>query len=192
MMKIKHFKQLFLILIFSFHSYTSIAPTYAAPAQPGSTEAAISKKIISGKVIGISDGDSLTLLVDGDQQLKVRLAGIDSPEKKQSFGNAAKKALSDKVFSQNIRLEVRGTDKYGRTLGIVRLGEQDINEFMIEQGFAWHFKKYAKDQPPDEAALYSEAENVARNNKKGLWVQDDPTPPWEYRAINRAKAKKQD
>jgi endonuclease YncB( thermonuclease family) len=172
-MKLNHLKYLFLILTFCFTNLCSIS---FAKDSSNLTET------LSGKVIGIADGDTLTILIDGNSQVKVRLAGIDAPEKTQAFGNASKKLLSNKVFSQNIKVEARGKDKYGRVLGIIRLGDQDINEYMIAEGLAWHYKKYAKDQPAGEADQYSRTEEIARLNKKGLWVQENPTPPWDYRA----------
>jgi len=144
-----------------------------------------SKSIISGKVIGISDGDTITILVQGHEQYTVRLAAIDCPEKTQSFGNRAKRVLSEKVFGHNVRIENRGKDQYGRSLGIVMMGDIDINEYMISQGLAWHYKKYADKQPPEEADRYSRAEEIAKQNKKGFWIQDNPTPPWQYRNENK-------
>jgi endonuclease YncB( thermonuclease family) len=142
-------------------------------------------EIIVAKVIGISDGDTITLLNDDNAQIKIRLAGIDCPEKNQAFGNRAKRLLSEKVFGNVVRVEIRGIDRYGRTLGIVRLGEEDINEYLIHEGVAWHYKHYAKDQPAEEAKRYDIAQEAAKNAKKGLWIQDNPTPPWEYREQRR-------
>lgn len=145
-------------------------------------DASPKKSFVSGKVIAIVDGDTITVLTENNEQFKVRLAGIDCPEKAQAFGNLAKKELRKKVFGQNVRIENRGKDQYGRTLGIVKMGNIDINEYLISQGVAWHFKKYASDQPQEEADRYSKAEEIARNNKKGLWVQDNPVPPWKFRS----------
>ena len=146
--------------------------------------------VITGKVIGISDGDTITVLNEKHEQLKIRLAGIDCPEKSQAFGNRAKRTLSDKVFSQNVKVETRDKDKYGRTLGIVKIGEEDINQYMISEGVAWHYKKYANTQPTEEADRYAKAEETARLNKKGLWIQEHPTPPWEFREQNKNSSKK--
>jgi endonuclease YncB( thermonuclease family) len=145
---------------------------------------------ITGKVIGISDGDTITILNDKQEQIKIRLTGIDCPEKSQAFGNRAKKTLSDKVFSQNVKVETRDKDKYGRTLGIVKIGDEDINEFMIAQGVAWHYKKYANTQPIEEANRYAKAQEIASQNKRGLWIQENPTPPWEFREQARKAQKK--
>ncbi|SMC47114.1 thermonuclease family protein [Polynucleobacter kasalickyi] len=142
-------------------------------------------EIIVAKVIGISDGDTITLLNDDNSQLKIRLAGIDCPEKNQAFGNRAKRLLSEKVFGNVVRVEIRGIDRYNRTLGIVRLGEEDINEYLIHEGVAWHYKHYAKDQPAEEAKRYDLAQEFAKKTKKGLWIQENPTPPWEFREQRR-------
>ena len=146
--------------------------------------------IITGKVIGISDGDTITILNDKQEQIKIRLTGIDCPEKSQAFGNRAKITLSNKVFSQNVKVETRDKDKYGRTLGIVKVGDEDINEYMISQGVAWHFKKYANTQPLEEANRYAKAQELASQNKRGLWIQDNPMPPWEFRDQQRKSQKK--
>jgi endonuclease YncB( thermonuclease family) len=170
-----------LIAFFLFAVLVSFTSTLFAK------DANLTKNFISGKVIGIADGDTVTVLTEEHEQYKVRLAGIDCPEKAQAFGNLAKKTLSKKVFSQNVRIENRGIDQYGRTLGIVIMGDIDINEYMILQGVAWHYKKYANTQPQEEADRYSKAEDIARNNKKGLWIQDNPTPPWQFRAEKKNK-----
>jgi endonuclease YncB( thermonuclease family) len=146
--------------------------------------------IITGKVIGISDGDTITILNDKQEQIKIRLTGIDCPEKSQAFGNRAKITLSNKVFSQNVKVETRDKDKYGRTLGIVKVGDEDINEYMISQGLAWHFKKYANTQPLEEANRYAKAQELASQNKRGLWIQDNPMPPWEFRDQQNKSQKK--
>jgi len=146
--------------------------------------------IINGKVIGISDGDTITILNDKQEQIKIRLTGIDCPEKSQAFGNRAKITLSNKVFSQNVKVETRDKDKYGRTLGIVKVGDEDINEYMISQGLAWHFKKYANTQPLEEANRYAKAQELASQNKRGLWIQDNPMPPWEFRDQQNKSQKK--
>jgi hypothetical protein len=89
-----------------------------------------------------------------------------------------------------VKVETRDKDKYGRTLGIVKIGEEDINQYMISEGVAWHYKKYANTQPTEEADRYAKAEEIARLNKKGLWIQDHPTPPWEFREQNKNSSKK--
>lgn len=129
---------------------------------------------VSGKVIGISDGDTITLLV-GKLQHKIRLEHIDAPESSQSFGTKAKKKLSDLLYGKTATVELAKKDRYGRYLGIVFVGSQEINLEMVRSGFAWHFKKFSK------SSKYADAEEEAKSKKLGLWSEKKPIPPWEYR-----------
>jgi micrococcal nuclease len=130
---------------------------------------------LNGKVIGVSDGDTIKILVD-KKQVTVRLEGIDSPESKQSFGNRSKQALSDLIFGKNVVVKKVGEDRYNRVLGLVMLGDADINAKMIEDGWAWHYKEYNKDK------RLAEIEKEAKAAKRGLWEDTNPIPPWEFRA----------
>jgi micrococcal nuclease len=122
---------------------------------------------LSGRVVRIADGDTLTLLV-GKEQVKVRLNGIDAPEKGQPFGTKAKQALSDLTFGKSVRVETKGKDKYGRTLGRVFVdidGETvDVNARLVAQGLAWHYLKYSKDK------ALARTEEAARRERRGLWA----------------------
>jgi endonuclease YncB( thermonuclease family) len=97
---------------------------------------------LTGKVVGIADGDTLTLLVD-KTQIKVRLEGIDTPERAQPFGRKAGQALAKKVFGKPVQVDDLGKDRYGRTLGIVRLGKRNVNLELVQEGWAWWYRKYA-------------------------------------------------
>ena len=130
---------------------------------------------LSGKVISVTDGDTIKVLVN-KETVTVRLEGIDAPESKQSFGNKSKEALARLVAGKTVTVKKTGTDKYKRTLGIVIVGDVDANAKMIEDGWAWHFKKYN-----DEERL-AKLEDAARKAKRGLWADENPLPPWEYRA----------
>ncbi len=130
---------------------------------------------VHGLVVGVHDGDSLTLLVGGKTEVKVRLEGIDAPELKQDFGTASKKALSDMVYGKNVRLAETGKDRYGRTLGNVYAGDAWVNLEIVERGMAWFFEKYSD----DENLRHAEAR--ARKSKSGLWKEASPTPPWKWR-----------
>jgi endonuclease YncB( thermonuclease family) len=130
---------------------------------------------ISGKVVGVTDGDTLTLLVN-KETIKVRLEGIDAPESGQSYGTKSKQALSEIVFAKVVTVKKTGSDKYGRTLGFVIVGDVDANAKMIEDGWAWHFRKYN-----DEERL-AKLEVSARTAKRGLWADASPLAPWDYRA----------
>jgi endonuclease YncB( thermonuclease family) len=131
---------------------------------------------IQGKVVSIADGDTFTMLVD-NEQVKVRLHGIDCPEKGQDFGNVAKEFLADYVFGKVVSVKYMDTDRYGRTIGMVVVGGVNLNEKLLEAGLAWHYKTY--DKNPDWAKL----EEQARRAKKGLWVQPNAVPPWDYRKM---------
>ena len=135
---------------------------------------------LTGKVVGISDGDTLTLLVpDGAsfKQVRIRLAEIDTPESRQPYGNRARQALSDLAFNQQARVVVQDTDRYGRTVGRVYVGSLDVNAEMIRQGAAWAYRQYLKDQ----SLLALEAE--AKTAKRGLWglPETERCPPWDWR-----------
>ena len=134
----------------------------------------------SGRIVGISDGDTLTLLVpDGAsfKQVKVRLAEIDTPESKQPYGERARQALSDVAFGKQARVVVQDTDRYGRTVGRVYVGGVDVNAEMVKQGAAWAYRQYLKDQ----SLLRLEAE--AKAAKQGLWglPEAQRCPPWDWR-----------
>lgn len=135
---------------------------------------------LTGKVVAISDGDTLTLLVpDGAsfKQVRVRLAEIDTPESRQPYGNRARQALSDLAFNQQARVVVQDTDRFGRTVGRVYVGDVDVNAELVRQGAAWVYRQYLKDQ----SLLALEAE--AKAAKRGLWglPETERCPPWDWR-----------
>lgn len=138
-------------------------------------------KIVTGKVIGVYDGDTVTVLDDAKQQHKVRFNGIDAPEAKQDFGSKSQKNLSDLVFGKIVTINCPKVDKYGRNVCTVFLDKLDINLEQIKGGFAWHYKKYESEQTPEDRQAYSEAEINARNLKLGLWSQPNPTEPSAWR-----------
>ena len=106
---------------------------------------AANAEVIAGRIVGISDGDTVTLLDANKRQYKVRLTGIDAPEKNIPFGQRSKEHLSDLVFSKEVQVETKKLDRYGRTLGKILLDRQDINLAMVNAGMAWHYKKYQKE-----------------------------------------------
>lgn len=132
---------------------------------------------VSGKVIGIMDGDTIKILTKDNQQVKIRFNQIDAPEKDQPWGQNSKQALSDLIFGKQVTVTDTSTDKYGRTLGIVMLGSININKQQVANGNAWAYRQYLKDQD------YVSLETQAKAAKKGLWsLQDDQImPPWEWR-----------
>lgn len=136
---------------------------------------------INCTVVGIADGDTLTCLTTSKQQIKVRLNQIDAPEKKQAFGNAAKKKLSALVFQKPVLLKTEGKDKYGRTIAEVFSNGQNINKQMVSSGYAWAYRKYLKD------SQYLQLENQARASSLGLWSEPNPIYPSEFRHGERPK-----
>ena len=130
----------------------------------------------SGKVVGVSDGDTITVL-QNRTPIKVRLHGIDCPEIGQDFGSRAKAFTSELVFGQVVKVVPRDTDRYGRTVADVILADGRIlNHELVRAGLAWWYRKYA----PDIGTL-AELEAAAREAKRGLWSQPNPVPPWEWR-----------
>lgn len=132
-------------------------------------------EIIKGKVIGVTDGDTVVLLLENNTQLKVRLEGIDCPESHQDFGEKAKQETVKLCFQKEVSLHKTGVDRYGRTLGFIFVGDLNVNSELIKTGFAWHYKKYNKD--PELAEL----ELKARELKIGLWSHQNPVAPWDFR-----------
>ena len=141
--------------------------------------------ILTGRIVGISDGDTVTLLDANQRQYKIRLTGIDASEKKVPFGQRSKEHLSDLIFTKDVQVETDKLDQYGRTLGKILLGRNDINLAMINAGLAWHYKKYQREQSASDRLLYSHAEDQARQQRNGLWRDPNPTPPWEWRRGER-------
>jgi micrococcal nuclease len=133
------------------------------------------------QVIAIKDGDTIEILQDG-KPLRVRLHGVDAPEKNQDFGTRARQYTSDLVFAKRVELEVKDTDQYGRTVGIIYLADgRSLNEELVSAGFAWHYKAYSKDQK------LADLEAAARRARRGLWAGANPIPPWEFRKKRRSK-----
>lgn len=115
------------------------------------------------------------------QQHKIRLAGIDAPEKKQPFGQRSKQHLSDIVFDKEVTLDCGKVDRYRREVCVVLIKGRDANLTQIEAGMAWWYRKYAKEQTAQQRVNYEAAEVRARAGKMGLWTDADPVPPWEFR-----------
>lgn len=126
--------------------------------------------LITGIVIGVSDGDTITMLDDRLQQRKVRLAGIDAPEKAQDFGQRAKQNLAMMAFGHRATVQTGKMDRYGRVIGKLFVTGTDINLRQIEDGMAWHYKAYEREQEPGDRLAYAAAEIAARASKRGLWA----------------------
>ncbi|HEY1024699.1 MAG TPA: thermonuclease family protein [Sphingobacteriaceae bacterium] len=141
---------------------------------------------VTGRVVDIADGDTMTILTRDSRQLKVRLHGVDCPEKKQDFGTKARQYTSELIFGHSVRVEVMDRDRYGRSVGIVILPDgRNLNEELLRAGMAWHYKQY--DRSPKFAAL----EFAARKMKTGLWSMDKPIAPWEFRKMRSKPASRE-
>ena len=142
---------------------------------------ASASKIIQGKVVSVADGDTITVLDAEKTQHKIRLQGIDAPEKAQAFGAKSKQALYEMVHGKTVQVSFEKSDKYGRILGKVLLDGQDICHQQIKAGLAWHYKKYQNQQPLVDRDAYSASETAAKNEKLGLWSDPRPLAPWDFR-----------
>jgi len=152
-------------------------------------------RTIEGTVTKISDGDTILVTDTLGTKVKVRLYGIDCPETEkgnkrtgkaskqgQPYGEEAFRALQGKLQRQRVRLDVMDVDRYGRTVSIVWLGNRNIELEMVAEGWAWAYRQYL-DRP--YASEYINAEEQARAKKLGLWQQDNPQPPWEFRKLQK-------
>jgi endonuclease YncB( thermonuclease family) len=136
----------------------------------------------SGVVVSVSDGDTITVLDENRQQQHVRLAGIDAPEKRQPFGARSREHLAALAFNQQTMVDFRKRDRYGRIVGRVSVGGRDVGLAQIEAGMAWHYKQFQNEQSANDRENYAEAERQARAARLGLWTDEVPQPPWEFRA----------
>lgn len=133
----------------------------------------------SGKVVKINDGDTITILTENKENIKVRLYGIDAPETKQDFGKASKQHLSNLIAGKIIEVKSNGQDIYGRILSTIYINDIDINSKIVEDGYAWAFIKYSK--------IYAKQQSKAQKNKVGLWKQKDPQAPWDFRKASKKR-----
>jgi endonuclease YncB( thermonuclease family) len=129
------------------------------------------------KVILIADGDTITVVHNGKPE-KIRLYGIDTPESKQAFGSVAKNFTYAMVYHKSVNVEPVTTDRYGWTVGIVRVDGNSLSEELVKSGFAWVYDRYCK---KDMCVKWQQLEEAAKQSKIGLWSQDDPVAPWVYR-----------
>jgi micrococcal nuclease len=141
----------------------------------------ISNQQTSGNVVKVSDGDTIEVLVD-NKSVRIRLFGIDAPERGQAFNVKAREFLASLVAANEITYEVVDIDQYKRVVADVFLSDgTHVNARMIEEGFAWHYKQFSDDEDLDRL------EREARAQKKGLWADSNPMPPWQFRKQNRMK-----
>jgi endonuclease YncB( thermonuclease family) len=137
--------------------------------------------IITGRVVAIADGDTVTVLDGNQQQHRIRLAGIDAPELGQPFGQAARDTTGTLCFNRLVTVRVQDTDRYGRLVGWIEADGQNVNHRLVHDGLAWHYQQY------DKSATLDELENDARANRRGLWSDPRAIPPWEWRKQQRSR-----
>jgi micrococcal nuclease len=137
------------------------------------------QRTLSGTVIKVADGDTFTMLTDQNQQVRVRLHGIDAPEKNQEFSRTSKNYLTELVMHKVVEVVPRKKDQYGRVVAVVYVEQLAVNEAMLKAGLAWHFTEF------DSNSDWHNMESAARRKRIGIWSQPDPVPPWEFRKANR-------
>jgi len=142
----------------------------------------VSASEITGSVVSVIDGDTIEVL-HNDKAERIRLSGIDCPEKGQAYGKRAKQAASDLAFGKEVTFQTFGKDKYGRTIADVLLPDRtNVNHKLVKDGWCWWYRKYA----PGNTVLEG-LEKEAREARKGLWTDPQPVPPWEYRRSRRTR-----
>jgi len=169
------------LLIVLFTISCQVAPVQQEQPSLTNSIAINSENEFSGKVVGIADGDTATVLDDTNTQHKIRFLGIDAPEKSQAFGQKSKQNLSDLIFGKTVRVQVLKRDKYNREIAKILLDGKDINLQQVKDGFAWHYKEYQREQTTDDRKLYSDSEEEARKAKRGLWFDENPQTPSDFR-----------
>jgi len=131
----------------------------------------------TGKVVSVADGDTITALNNGKSE-RIRLYGIDTPEKRQAFGKKAKQFTSSMVFGKTIEVKIKDIDRYGRTVALVYVDGESLNEALIKAGYAWVYQRYCKESFCKD---WLSLEGAARYGKIGLWSEPDPIAPWDFR-----------
>ncbi len=144
--------------------------------------------IVTGRVVKVSDGDTITVLDANQRQIKVRMLGIDAPEKSQPFGSRCREQLAEVVAGKEVRISTRKRDRYQRVLSKVMVDGRDANLSQVQAGCAWHYKQYARDQAAADRETYAAAEQEARSARRGLWKDAEPEAPWAFRQASRGKS----
>jgi endonuclease YncB( thermonuclease family) len=142
---------------------------------------AVHGRDFDGRIIGIQDGDTVTVLDSAKQQHRVRIVGIDAPEKAQAFGASAKENLSRLAFGKQADVRCSKRDRYGREVCNVFVAARDVGLEQVRSGYAWWFREYAREQSPEDRKTYADAESEARAARRGLWRDAVPIAPWDWR-----------
>jgi endonuclease YncB( thermonuclease family) len=149
------------------------------PAQP--VTAPFGKQTLTGRVVSVADGDTVTVLDSNDTQHRIRLEGIDAPERRQPFGSKSKESLAAMIFGKEVTVVSGKTDQYGRLVGKFLLDGKDVNLEQVKAGMAWHYKFYEDEQTTEDRELYAKAEDDARAARRGLWQDPNPVEPYQFR-----------
>lgn len=147
-----------------------------------------SAETLSGRIIHVADGDTVTLLTAQKTSVRVRVAGIDAPEKKQAWGARSRQAMMRCAYQKSARVETHKKDRYGRQVGIVTVNGEDCGLTLLKSGLAWFYAAYERELPAQKRALYRAAQDNAKKMKRGLWQDSAPQAPWEWRKAQKAKA----
>jgi endonuclease YncB( thermonuclease family) len=143
--------------------------------------------LLNGCIVRVVDGDTVKLQDDQRIIRTIRLAGIDAPESKMPYGTQATEFLTDLILGKDVVAVTYKQDRYGRTIATIMLAGQDVNLAMIKVGLAWHYKRYAKEQSIAVALAYGQAEDMARAKHLAIWLESNPTAPWEWRENLRTR-----
>lgn len=136
---------------------------------------------LTGRVLSVQDGDSFELLAGDGRRLRIRIAAIDAPERHQRFAGRSREHLRALLAGHPVTVTLQKTDRYGRVIADVECGERDVGLAQIEAGLAWHFRRYAAEQPAARRQAFEQAEQRARRRRAGLWQDATPVAPWQYR-----------
>lgn len=154
-------------------SYKPRYDPYPAPTKTIATKSSFQRITL----VGITDGDTIKVILDGKEE-RIRLYGIDAPEDGQTFGKASTKQLKNILANTSPSIEVKDKDKYGRLVANIWIGDRNVNQDMVRQGYAWVYRKYCNE---DFCENWLRLEEQAKLDRKGLWLEKNPVPPWEWR-----------
>jgi endonuclease YncB( thermonuclease family) len=143
---------------------------------------------LTGEVVRVLDGDTVTLLDTEQHEHRIRLASIDAPEKRQPWGQAARQALAEQSWRRSATAQCRKRDRYGREVCTLSVDGADLGMALLRAGFAWHYLDYLREQTREQAQAYAEAQMAAREAGRGLWADAEPTPPWAWRRESRQRS----
>lgn len=172
------------LLLLTVACSRSPAPSLRPSPRPADAPSA---QTLTGRVVRVADGDTITVLDSSNTQHRIRLEGIDAPESHQAFGTQSKKSLSNMVFGKDVTVVYQKTDQYGRLVGKIVIDGTDVNLEQVKAGMAWHYKEYQREQAAADRELYATAEDEARADRRGLWQDANPVEPSAFRNQERRK-----